>query len=87
MNITRNTIERVINAYDYSELTKITTSKNGDISIRFECDRPQMDLIFSISAIVQDIISESGYEAYMADNANVKPSSKAITVTFSTKNF
>lgn len=85
MKVTKEIIEKVVNDYGYTDWTKIVVRKDGEIILKFEYEQPQMDLIFAISAIVQDIFEESGINPEYADYVWLDFTRKYINIKFNNR--
>lgn len=82
MKVTKEIVEKVVFDYGFDDYAKVVVRKNGAIRIKFEYEQPQMDLIFAISGIVQDVIEASGIDKEYADYVWVIPTKKYISVEF-----
>lgn len=83
MKISTQIVRKVVEDYDYAENCIIREAKkSGDISLIFPVEDAQMDLIYSVSAIVQDIIEEHGLAKEYADYPYVDLSANMLVVRF-----
>jgi len=82
MKISAQIVRKVIEDYDYAETAMVYEHKNEDIVIVFPVDDAQMDLIYSVSGIVQDIIEEHGLPKEYADYPYVDLSTNLLIVRF-----
>lgn len=83
MKISTQIARKVVEDYDYAENCIIREAKkSGDISLIFPVEDAQMDLIYSVSAIVQDIIEEHGLAKEYADYPYVDLSANMLVVRF-----
>lgn len=82
MKIPIKIVRKVVGDYDYAENCIIRESKSGDISLIFPVEDAQMDLIYSVSAIVQDIVEECGLAEEYADYPYVDFTANMLVVRF-----
>lgn len=81
MKVTKEIVEKAVADYGYEDYAMVV-EKPGEIIIKFGYDKPQMDLIFAISGIVQSIIEDSGINPQYADYVWVDITKKYINIRF-----